>query len=132
MKTHLKKHIFRMSVFSVAVLFLAFSVSLAQEKSDEDLKKEFAQILGEYAFDMEGQTFTLNFYVEGGELWADSGDGRPATMKPIEDEVFAFTAEDPVSGLFEIKFLKDDQGNYTVCRVINRDMGIETKGIKKK
>lgn len=132
MKTHLKKRVFRISVFLVVGLFLVCSVTLAQEKSDEDLKKEFAQILGEYAFEVEGQTFTLNFYVEGGELWADSGDGRPATMKAIEDEVFAFTAEDPVSGLFEIKFLKDDQGKYTVCHVINRDMGLETKGIKKK
>lgn len=111
-------------------LFMVCSITLAQEKSDEGLKKEYAPILGEYAFDSEGAAFALKFYIEGGALWADSGDGRPATMKPVEGEVFAFTAEDPISGIFEIKFLKDDQGEYTLCNVANEGMGLETKGKK--
>jgi len=130
MKTSLKNRHLWIFVCLVVGLFVVFSVTLAQEKSDEDLKKEYASILGEYAFDPGEAAFALKFYVEGGALWADSGDGRPATMKPIEDEVFAFTAEDPISGIFEIKFLKDDQGEYTLCHVVNEDMGLEVKGIK--
>jgi hypothetical protein len=125
-----KNRISFLSVCLVAGLFTICFNCLAQEKSDEDLKKEYAPILGEYAFDSLGEAFTLKFYIEEGALWADSGDGRPATMKPIEDEVFSFTAEDPISGVFRIKFLKDDQGEYTLCHVVNEDMGLETEGIK--
>lgn len=111
-------------------LFTIGPVCLAQQKSDEDLKKEYAPILGEYTFESEGGSFTLKFYIEDNALWADSGDGRPATMKPIDDEMFAFTAEDPISGLFEIRFLKDDQGEYTKCHVVNGDMGLDITGTK--
>jgi len=130
MKKLLKKRILHISVCLIVSLFMVCSITLAQEKSDEDLKKEYAPILGEYAFDSAGAAFTLKFYIEGGALWADSGDERPATLEPVEDEVFSFTAEDPISGIFKIKFLKDDQGKYTLCHVVNENMGLETKGIK--
>lgn len=130
MKKLTKNHILCVMVCMGIGLCMVCSITMAQEKSDEDLKKEYAPILGEYAFDSGGEAFTLKFYIEGGALWADSGDGRPATMKPIEDEVFAFTAEDPINGLFEIKFLKDDQGEYTICHVVNASMGLDIKGTK--
>ena len=114
----------------VIVFFIAGSIILAQEKSDDDLKKEYAQILGEYELVTGGGTDLIRFYIEGGALWADSGDGRPATLEPVEDEVFSFTAEDPISGMFEIKFLKDDQGEYTKCHIANTTMGLEVEGTK--
>ena len=130
MKKVTKNPIFRLMVCMGIGLFMVCSIAIAQEISDEDLKKEYAPILGEYAFESGGETFTLKYYIEGGALWADSGDGRPATMKPIEEEVFAFTAEDPITGLFEIKFLKDDQGEYTICHVVNAGIGMDIKGTK--
>jgi len=114
----------------VVGLLIAGSVSVAQEKSDEDLKKEYAPILGEYEFVVGGQTDIIRFYIEGNALWADSGDGRPATLEPVEDEVLSFTAEDPISGLFEIKFFKDDQGEYTKYHIANTTMGLEIDGTK--
>jgi len=118
------------SLFLIVGLFLVNTAAIAQEKSDDELKKEYTPILGEYAFESGGGTFTLKFYIENKALWADSGDGRPAAMKPVDDEMFAFTAEDPISGLFEIKFLKDDQGEYTRCHVVNQGMGMEIEGTK--
>ncbi len=129
MNNLMKNHISYLIVCLVVCLFIIRVVPFAQEKSDEDLQKEYALILGEYSFN-SGGAFTLKFYIEGGALWADSGDGRPATMKPIDDEVFAFTAEDTISGLFEIKFQKDDKGEYTQCHVVNKDMGLDIKGTK--
>ncbi len=127
----MKKRILHVFVFLVFGIFLTCSINLAQEKSDEELKKEYAPVLGEYAFDWGGRTFTLNFYVEGSALWADSGDGRPVTMKPAIESPFELTAEDPINGTFRFKFLKDDQGKYSVCHVVNSGMGLDAKGTKK-
>jgi hypothetical protein len=77
-----------------------------------------------------GGVQTLSFYVKEGELWADSGDGRPAILEPVESQEFKFTATDPESGFFEITFLKDEQGKYTKCRVFIEDQDLEIEGIK--
>jgi hypothetical protein len=133
MKNLSKGPILNLIVF-LALGFLAVRPALrAQEKTDEELKKEYAAILGEYEFDLThlgGETQILRFYVEDGALWADSGDGRPAEMEPVGGEGFAFKAEDPENGLFEIEFLKDDQGEYTVCHVVNSAMGVDIKGTR--
>lgn len=112
------------------VLLLIGSLMAAQEKSEEELKKEYAPILGEYEFVAGGQTEIIRFYIEDGSLWADSGDGRPVTLEPVEDEVFSFAAEDPINGVFEIKFSKDDHGEYTKCHIVNEAMGLVIDGIK--
>jgi hypothetical protein len=106
------------------------SVSVAQEQSGEELEKKYAPILGEYEFVMGGQASIIRFYIEGNELWADSGDGRPATLVPFEGELFSFTAEDPISGMFEIKFTKDEQGEYSTCHIVNASMGLDLEGTK--
>jgi hypothetical protein len=112
------------------LLLVTCASSFAQEESDEGLKKKYAPILGEYEFVLGGEALILRFYIEGSTLWADSGDGRPATLKPVEDAKFSFTAEDPISGSFEIEFIEDDQGEYNVCRLVIVSRGIEIEGIK--
>ena len=111
-------------------LCVSGSPAVPQPGQDEELKKMYAPILGEYEFSMLEGTFYLNFYIEEGDLWADSGDGRPAVMKPSEDKQFAFKAEDPQSGIFSFQFLKDDQAEYTICHVVNEGMGLDIKGSK--
>lgn len=119
------------TIMCLAAGFIVISsVSVAQETSDEELKKKYAPILGEYEFVFGGEASIIRFYIEENELWADSGDGRPATLKPVEDEEFSFTAEDPMSGLFEIKFVKDDQGEYSTCHLVNDSMGLDIEGTK--
>lgn len=62
----------------IMVLFMASTVSIAQEKTDEDIKKKYVAIVGEYEFDLSdigGGTVIINFHVEGGAIWADSGNG---------------------------------------------------------
>lgn len=106
---------------------------LSQELTDDQLEKKYKAILGEYEFDlseMGGETALLEFYIEDGELWADSGDGRPAALVPMEDVEFAFSGEDPVEGRFEFYFLKDEEGQYSKCRIVIEAMGLEIFGIK--
>jgi hypothetical protein len=125
-----KKRILCLVLCVSAVIFVVFSVSLAQEKSDEDLENQYAPILGEYEFVTGGGSNILHFYIEDGGLWADSGDGKPATLEPVEDEEFSFTAQDPITGEFGFKFFKDDQGEYTKCHLSNASMGMELEGIR--
>lgn len=119
-----------MIVFTILCFFMMHSITFAQEVSDEELKKKYAPILGKYEFAADGGTFILEFYIEGNALWADSGDGRPVTMESLKDKMFEFKAEDPLTGIFEIKFLKDESGEYKICHVVNTSMGLDVKGNK--
>ena len=119
-----------MITFAILCFFMMYSIAFAQEITDEGLKKKYAPILGKYEFVTDGGTFILEFYIKDNALWADSGDGRPATMESLKDKVFEFKAEDPVAGIFEIDFLKDDSGEYKICHVVNTSMGLDAKGNK--
>ena len=122
------------SLIFVALLLLAVNgFVFSQDQTDEELKKKYEAIIGDYEFDlseMGEETALLTFYIEEGELWADSGDGRPASLEPIEDLEFAFTGEDPEQGRFEFYFLKDDEGQYSKFRVVIESMGLEIIGFK--
>jgi hypothetical protein len=111
-------------------LLITCAFSLGQEKTEEELKEKYAPILGEYEFVAGGGSDIIRFYIEDGALWADSGDGRPVTLEPAGDEIFSFTAQDPISGEFKIIFMKDDQGEYSICHISNAAMGLELEGIK--
>jgi len=122
------------SLIFVAVLLLAVSGPVfSQDQTNEELKNKYKAIIGDYEFDlseMGGESVLLTFYIEEGELWADSGDGRPSALEPIEDLEFAFTGEDPEQGRFEFYFTKDDEGKYSKCRVVIESMGLEIFGFK--
>ncbi len=122
------------SLIFIAVLLPALNgFVFSQDQTDEELKEKYEAIIGDYEFDlseMGGDTVLLKFYIEEGELWADSGDGRPSVLEPIEDMEFAFTGEDPEQGRFEFYFTKDDEGKYTKCRVVLESLGLEIFGFK--
>ena len=125
--------IMRSLIFIAVLLSAVNGFVFSQDQTDEDLKKKYEAIIGDYEFDLSelgGETTLLKFYIEEGELWSDSGDGRPAILEPIEDLEYAFVAEDPVEGRFEFYFLKDDEGHYSKCRVVIEAIGLEILGIK--
>ncbi|MFC2157031.1 hypothetical protein ACFLT9_04265 [Acidobacteriota bacterium] len=134
MKQLSANHKWTMFMCSLLGLLLMVSISIAYEIQDDDaLNKKYAPILGDYEFDlsgMGGEVIVLKIHVEGGELWGDSGDGKPVTLEPVEDKEFEFTADDPDSGALEIKFVKDDEGNYTSCLINLVTMGVEIEGRK--
>jgi hypothetical protein len=80
--------------------------------------------------DLGGEIIILNFHIESGALWADSDDGKPITLEPIEGEEYKFTSEDPDSGALEISFLKDDQDQFSICHIVLLDLGAEITGNK--
>jgi hypothetical protein len=131
MKKHATNSLFRILVCAVLGLLVANTSALAQAETGEDLEKKYAPILGEYEFDGNGTAITLRFYIEENKLWADSGDGRPAVMEPVEGgDTFEFKAEDEINGVFNFTFLKDTEGEYSICRFANEESGMEVEGYK--
>jgi len=128
-----RKQSLQMIMCLMLIMFMAASLSFALGNQDEELKKKYSEILGEYEFDLTeigGEIIVLNIHVETGSLWGDSGDGAPIILEPAGDEPFEFTADDPDSGSLEIRFVKDDQGQYTICNIALLDQGVEISGNK--
>ncbi len=133
MKIQKRNQKLQMFMCLILAVFMVSSISFALGNQDEELEKKYSAILGEYEFDLiefGDEVIILKIHIDAGSLWADSGDGAPVTLEPSGDEPYEFTADDPDSGALEIKFLKDDQGEYTICTIALLDMGVEVSGIK--
>ncbi len=133
MKIQKRNQKLQMFMGLILAIFMVSSISFALGNQDEELEKKYSAILGEYEFDLMefgDEVIVLKIHVESGSLWGDSGDGAPIILEPAGDEPYEFTADDPDSGALEIKFLKDDQGEYTICTIALLEMGVEVTGIK--
>ena len=123
----------KMVIFLALAAFVLSSISLAYQ-TDEELKKKYAPILGSYEFDMTDYgmgVMLVEVYVEYGSLWAFPQTSDSAgEMIVVEGEELSFKVEDGDEGTYEIKFLKDDEGNYTKCHVINEFQGMDVVGTR--
>ena len=115
---------------------IAFGPTALANQTDEELKKKYAPILGSYEFDATDYglgVLHVEVYVDYGSLWAlpETSDSA-GEMIAVEGEEFAFKIEDPDEGTYEIKFQKDEEGNYSKCQVKNELMGMDLTGTKVK
>ena len=128
-------------IFVAVLLFSLNGLIFSQDQTDEELKKKYEAIIGDYEIDLSeiggAGREVLIFYVEDGELWADYGelwadssDWRPAFLEPMEDLEFAFAGEDSEQGRIEFYFLKDENKHYTKCLVVIESLGLEIIGFK--
>ena len=118
-----------------ALLLLSGALTFASQ-TDEELKKKYAPIVGEYEFDLTEQgmgVIRVDVYVESGSLWAfpEVADS-PGEMVPVEGKEFEFMVTDPDSGEFACKFMKDDAGEYTKFHLVNEMMGMDVVGTRMK
>ena len=120
-------------VFTGAILtvfLLGFSANA------QDLEKKYAPILGDYEFDLtnfEMGIVTVKIYVEYDALWAFPDNAEePGEMVAVEGEEFTFTVDAGDQGIYEMRFLKDESGEYTKCHVKNEAMGMDVTGEKVK
>ena len=126
------RFVLMMACLMAAILMSGVLVA-AQEKTDADLEKKYAPILGDYEFDMSdmgGDVIVLNFHINEEKLWIDSGDGDPAVCEQVEGVDFEFTATASDGQEFEIKFTKDSAGDYATCDINILSMGLEISGTK--
>jgi len=123
------------TIVCLSLAVLLFGTIVFAFQTDEELKKKYTPILGNYEFDMTDYdmgVMLVEIYVDSGSLWAlpDTAD-NPAEMIAVEGKEFEFKVEDPEDGSsYELKFMKDDTGEYSKCNVINELMGMDIIGIK--
>ena len=118
------------------MLISTFFLGTLNAQTTEELEKKYAPILGVYNFDLNDLglgNVGIRFFAEDNFLWAITDvSSEPGKMVPVEEKEFEFIIEDDEEGTYEIKFIKDNQGNYTKCQVKNTDMGMDVTGLKEK
>ncbi len=120
----------------LAALILAAAPSAATVTQEGDAQNKYAAIVGDYEFDLVqiGQGIVVvNVYVEGDALWVwPETSSDAAELTAVEGETFKFYVDDDEEGRYELTFIKDEEGMYTKCRVVNESMGLDTTGTKVK
>ena len=114
----------------VLVFFICNASSFAQEKTDTE--KLYAEIAGDYEFDVQGQVTVITFFVKEGVLMGrDSDDDEGTPLEPVEGKELGFEATSEEGQFFEITFSRDESGKITKCLLATRGMELEGVKIKK-
>ena len=118
----------------LAAAGLIAAYSFASEPQVKKAADKYAAYCGEYSFDLSSYgagLLTAKVYVENDAfyIWADKSE-PPDVMNPVESEPTKFFLDDPEEGHWDIEFLKDDQGKFTKCRLVNTGLGIDVIGEK--
>jgi hypothetical protein len=130
MPTNLFKPFRSPIVFLVLVFFVLSFVSFSLIGQEIDLEKKYADILGSWEVDLSDAgmgMLMVEFYIEDGALWALPEMGEAGQMIPVTGEEWKFT----IDSEWELEFIKDDNGKYHKCIVINEAGGINTTAQKK-
>ena len=98
--------------------------ALAQEK-------KYADIVGDYEFDQDGQIILVSFWVEEGELIGAPEGQASAVMEPVEGKPLHFVANTSDGATMDLEFVKDDSGKVVKCLVDMMGMAMEGVKIKK-
>jgi len=107
-------------------------LSFSSEPQGKKAADKYAAYCGEYQFDLTSYgagLITAKVYVENDSLymWADKSE-PPDVIIPVENSETKFYLDAPDEGHWDIEFLKDDQGKFTLCRLINKEHGIDVVG----
>jgi len=118
-------------VITILLLLLTFSLTSAQQK-DVELKKKYAEFIGDWKFNLEGMgEIVINLYIENGAFWAlPETETEPGEMEPVKDKEGIFVVYAGDGSVWNVEFMKDDKGKITKCRIANEDQGIDTIGDK--
>lgn len=106
-------------------------ISFAQEKVDTS--KLYAEIAGDYEFEMGGQVTVLMFFVKEGVLMSKAesdADEEEVILEPVEGKEMGFTTTNSQGMTIELTFSRDESGKITKCLV--NAMGMEIEGVRVK
>ena len=115
-----------------AVLFLLILIQ-GPAFLQVDPGTKYPGIEGLYEMPVPGAgTVTLQVYFKDGSLrTVETGDAESTKFDPVEGRELRFSHVSPKNGLFQLEFLKDEQGRFTKFRVTNESQKLDVIGIKK-
>ena len=116
------------------LILFVFHAAVFAQAQNMDLEKKYAAIIGDYEFDLTEMgmgVIVVSVFCDTDAIYAqpDVSDS-PVEMQPVEGKEFEFTVEDNGDGTYLLQFLKDENGKYTKCRVLNETMGMDVIGTK--
>jgi len=131
----MRKNRIIIALISVIVLAVAATAQTAppaqgQEKKPVDTAKLYAEIVGSYSYDINGQSMIMNFWVENGKLYAapQGEESKYAEVILKDAEKLFFEATPPGGRLFEIEFARGE--SKKIEKSVLRSEGMEAAGIK--
>jgi membrane-associated protease RseP (regulator of RpoE activity) len=97
-----------------------------------DMKKLLAEIVGDYSFELQGESILLQFTEQDGHLFGAPPGETPEQLNPVQGKPLNFDLTVAESGdYYEIQFARNDKGVIDKCTVIVQGQVLEgTKIIK--
>jgi len=114
------------------ILFILSSFSFSWVIQEVDLEKKYADIIGKWELELTDAgmgILPVEFYVENGEIWVIPADDPPLKVVLVQGEEWKFEVDDGDT-IWGLEFMKDENGKYHKCKVINEAQGIDTTGKK--
>jgi hypothetical protein len=98
----------------------------ATQDKPVDMKKLITEIVGEYNFEFQGQTLSVEFIEQDGKLFGAPPGETPEEIKPIEGKPMFFDVTVSTNGdYYELQFVRNDKGVIDKCIMTVQGMVIE-------
>jgi hypothetical protein len=123
------------ALIAILALSTALSAQVASQPAQaapakpEDKLKIYAEIAGEYTFDMGGQTQVITFVVRDGSLYGAPANETQELLVPVKDKPLNFEVTVQSNGnFFQLEFVRDDKGVIFKC--VLQAEGMTLEGLK--
>lgn len=118
-----------LAVLAISTALTAQVASQPAQAKPEDKLKLYAEIAGDYTFDMNGQTQLITFVVRDGSLYGAPANETQELLVPVKDKPLNFEVTVQSNGqFFQLEFVRNDKGVIFKC-VLNGD-GMTIEGMK--
>jgi hypothetical protein len=110
------------------MIVLPASVAGAQEKKDPP--KTYAELVGTYQGDMNGQPIDLVIEEVGGKLQGAPTGETPVELVPVDGKELTFTADTGNGRVFTVVFVRDDKKVVTGLTATSGDQSLVLAKVK--
>jgi hypothetical protein len=123
-----------LSGFMTCLFFLLFIInatSFAKQENAVD-PKLLEELVGNYEFNIQGQTGVFIFSAEDGNLMGAPAGESHSLLKPVEGEEMTFIGHSPDGTELHFKFVRDEEGKVAKCVISIPVMGLVADMFKMK
>jgi hypothetical protein len=122
---------FVLAALAGPVLAQAAAPAASQDKP-VDMKKLIAEIVGEYNFEFQGESLTVQFIEQDGRLFGAPPGDTPEEIHPVEGKPLCFDITLAQNGMYyELQFVRNDQDVIDKCVMTVMGMVLEGYKLKK-